>query len=48
MVPKALLITGATGRIGSALVNYIDASEAGYNLRLADLEISDERGKKRT
>ena len=41
---KTILITGALGRIGSALVKYIDALETGYDLRLADLEVEDERG----
>ena len=43
-MPKTILITGANGRIGSALVKYMDALEGEYSLRLADLEISDERG----
>lgn len=42
---RNLLITGAAGRIGSALVKYLDALEGEpYVLHLADLEISDERG----
>ena len=44
MLHKTILITGANGRVGSALVRYIDALECGYILRLADLKISDERG----
>ena len=46
MLLKTILITGANGRIGSALVKYIDALEKGYNLRLGDLIVSDERGMK--
>ena len=37
MLPKTILITGSNGRIGSALVKYIDAVEKGYILRLAEL-----------
>ena len=43
---KKILITGANGRIGTALVEYIDALGESYDLRLADLEISNERGMK--
>ena len=46
MLLKTILITGANGRIGSAIVKYIDALEQGYNLRLGDLIVSDERGMK--
>jgi uronate dehydrogenase len=46
MLLKTILITGANGRIGSSLVKYIDALEQGYNLRLGDLIVSDERGMK--
>ena len=45
-MPKTILITGANGRIGTALVDYIDALGESYDLRLADLEISNERGMK--
>jgi uronate dehydrogenase len=45
-VIKTILITGANGRIGSALVKYMDALETEYDLRLADLETEDERGMK--
>lgn len=45
-VSKTLLIAGAKGRIGSALVKYIDALEKGCILRLTYLEISDKRGMK--
>ena len=43
-MPKTVLITGANGRVGSALVDYIDRTENEYKLRLTDLEIDDERG----
>ena len=43
---KTILITGANGRIGSTLVRHMDALETKYDLRLADLEIEDERGVK--
>ena len=45
-MPKTILITGANGRIGAALVEYIDALEENFDLRLADLNISDARGMK--
>lgn len=41
---KTILITGANGRIGRALVKYIDANYPDYNLLLADLKITEERG----
>lgn len=42
---RNLLITGAAGRIGSALVTYLDALDGDpYVLHLADLEIDDARG----
>ena len=41
---KTILITGALGRIGSALVKYMDELGTEYDLRLADLETEDERG----
>jgi uronate dehydrogenase len=41
---QTVLITGASGRIGSALVNHLDATAGQrYRLRLADLEASGER-----
>ena len=43
---KTILITGANGRVGSALVKYIDGIGKPYNLRLGDLEITEERGIK--
>jgi len=43
-VIKTILITGANGRIGSALVRHLDALEEEYALRLADLRIKDGRG----
>ncbi len=43
---KTILITGANGRVGSALVKYIDSIEKPYTLRLADLEITEARGIK--
>ena len=43
---KQLLITGANGRVGTALVEYIDSKERDYKLRLADLEIIEDRGIK--
>ncbi len=43
---KTILITGANGRIGSALVAYFDSIENPYTLRLADLEMTEERGVK--
>ncbi len=43
--PRRVLITGAAGRIGSALVDHLDAlGNDRYALRLADLEQTDERG----
>ncbi|MBA2673531.1 NAD(P)-dependent oxidoreductase [Ramlibacter sp.] len=50
---RTVLITGAAGRIGSALVKYLDSHDAPryaprdaprYALRLADLEVAGERG----
>ncbi len=41
---KRVLITGAAGDIGSSLVQYIDARQKPYSLRLADLSVSDPRG----
>ena len=41
---KTILITGARGRIGSALVKHMDTLETAYDLRLTDLDIEDERG----
>jgi uronate dehydrogenase len=46
IVLKTILITGANGRVGSALVKYVDSLEEKYTLRLADLEILDKRGMK--
>ena len=43
---KTILITGSNGRIGSALVKYIDAFLPEHKLILADLSIDDERGIK--
>ena len=43
---KTILITGANGRVGSALVKYIDSTEIPYTLRLADLKTTEERGVK--
>ena len=43
---KTILITGANGRIGSALVKHIDAHYPKYKLLLADLTITEERGIK--
>ena len=43
---KTILITGANGRVGSALVKYIDSIGKPYTLRLADLEITEARGIK--
>ena len=41
---RTILITGASGRIGSALVKHLDASEGDhYDLLLADLHEADER-----
>ena len=45
-MPQKILITGANGRIGAALVEYMDALGEPYDLRLADLKISDARGMK--
>jgi nucleoside-diphosphate-sugar epimerase len=45
-MPKTILITGANGRIGAALVEYIDALDEVYDLRLVDLNVSDARGMK--
>ena len=42
-MPKTILITGANGRIGTALVKHIDSHNYDYHLILADLAIS-ERG----
>ena len=41
---KTILITGANGRIGSALVKHIDAHYSDYNVILADLTVSEKRG----
>lgn len=41
---KSILITGANGRIGTALVKHIDANYPDYHLTLADLTTSNERG----
>ena len=43
---KTILITGANGRVGSALVKYIDRIGKSYTLRLADLTVTEERGIK--
>lgn len=41
---RTILITGASGRIGSALVKHLDASKSDhYDLLLADLQVADER-----
>lgn len=45
-MPKTILITGANGRIGAALVECIDALDEAYDLRLADLNVSDARRMK--
>ena len=42
-MPKTILITGANGRIGTALVKHIDSHNSDYHLILADLAVS-ERG----
>ena len=42
-MPKTILITGANGRIGTALVKHIDSHNSDYHLILADLAASDER-----
>lgn len=41
---KTILITGANGRIGTALVKNIDSHNSDYQLILADLTATDERG----
>ena len=41
---KTFLITGANGRIGTALVKHIDSHNSDYHLILADLAASEERG----
>lgn len=43
---KTILITGANGRIGLALVQYIDAHYPDYHLILADLNVNQKRGIK--
>ena len=43
-MPKTILITGANGRIGTALVKHIDCHNYDYHLILADLAASEERG----
>ena len=43
-MPKTILITGANGRIGTALVKHIDSHNSDYHLILADLAASEERG----
>ena len=43
---KTILITGSNGRIGSALVKYIDDFLPDHKLILADLSVDDERGIK--
>ena len=43
---KTILITGANGRVGSALVKHIDDYYSEYNLILADLTITEGRGVK--
>lgn len=43
-MPKKILITGANGRIGKGLVQYLDSLENPVSLRLADLVNNDERG----
>lgn len=40
---QTVLITGANGNVGSALVEHIDRLAGPYALRLADLETSEER-----
>ncbi|PAU78855.1 NAD-dependent epimerase/dehydratase family protein [Halomonas salipaludis] len=42
-MPKTILITGARGRIGSALVSHLDTLDERYDLRLADLDAVDKR-----
>ncbi len=42
-MPQTILITGARGRIGSALVSHIDTLGERYDLRLADLDAEDKR-----
>lgn len=42
-MPKTILITGARGRVGSALVSYLDTLNEQYDLRLADLDAKDKR-----
>jgi len=45
-MPKTVLITGASGRIGSALTKHLDAvGRDDYRLRLADLKKIDGRGR---
>lgn len=41
---RTVLVTGAKGRIGSALVSHMETLKEGYDLRLADLNAVDERG----
>ena len=41
---RTVLITGASGRVGSALVKMMDTLDSAYDLRLADLRIADARG----
>ncbi|UPQ90103.1 NAD-dependent epimerase/dehydratase family protein [Vibrio sinaloensis] len=43
---KTILITGANGRIGQALVKYLDANRPDYRLVLADLTVTETRGVK--
>ncbi|EGA72268.1 hypothetical protein VISI1226_05723 [Vibrio sinaloensis DSM 21326] len=43
---KTILITGSNGRIGSALVKYVDAFFPDHKLILADLSVDDKRGIK--
>ncbi len=41
---KTILVTGANGRIGTALIKYIDANYSSYKLKLADLTTTEKRG----
>lgn len=41
---RTVLITGASGRVGSALVAHLDTHGERYDLRLADLNAVDKRG----
>ena len=43
-MPKTILITGANGRIGTALVKHIDSHNSDYHLIVPDKAASEERG----